>query len=171
MAPEAEFPENRPKTTVRTCRCHWLRLRSSPSYLGRNHRGLSNNNRRIAITDILVLIRLKRRSAMNTEMARLTLYSAIVLKGTLALLALLGLIRAKRAYRQLRGAQKMYFWIAATATATTIVWAASLAFLLTHPGIAPIVPQAGWYFLIFASPAAAIAAGSTMGIFVPSAKR
>lgn len=107
---------------------------------------------------------------MDPEMAKIGLYTMVALKGIFALLALFGVIRAKRIYRQLRGMQRVSFWIATSATAIALVWVASLGYLITHPTIAPSIPLAGWYFFIFASPAAAIAAGSAMGIFVPSTK-
>lgn len=102
---------------------------------------------------------------MDPEMAKLGLYISLALKALLAALALLGVVHAARRYNYLRGWQIAYFWVAAPMTALAIAWAIVLGYVITHPWIAPMVPAAGVYFLIFASPAAALAAGSTMGIF------
>lgn len=98
-------------------------------------------------------------------MALLSLEVMMVLKGIFALGALIASIKAVRMYKRMGGMQKVSFWLASTLSVVALLWVASLAFLLTHQSIAHMIPEAGWYFIIFASPTAAIAAGSAMGMF------
>lgn len=107
---------------------------------------------------------------MNAEMVRLGLHVTVTLKGIFAVCALIGVIYAARDYKRLSGTQKYYFWIATPLTVVALLWVASMTLLLTHPYVAPMIPQAGWYFIIFASPTAAIAAGATMGVMITAQK-
>ena len=102
---------------------------------------------------------------MNKEMALFGLEVVMVLKGIFALCVLIAAIKAVRTYNRLGGMQKVSFWRASTLSVVALLWVASLAFLLTHQSIAHMIPEAGWYFIIFASPTAAMAAGSAMGMF------
>lgn len=103
---------------------------------------------------------------MNAEMVRLGLYVTITLNGIFAAYALVGVIYAARDYKRLSGTQKYYFWIATPLTVIALLWVAFMTLLLTHPYVAPMITQAGWYFLIFAFPTAAVAAGMTMGVMI-----
>lgn len=102
---------------------------------------------------------------MNKETALFSLVVLMVLKGIFALGALIASIKAVRTYKRFGRMQKVYFWLASTLSVVALIWIASLAFLLTHQSIARMIPEAGWYFIIFASPAAAIAATSAIGMF------
>ncbi len=102
---------------------------------------------------------------MNAEMARIGLEVELVLKGIFALLALFGVVKAIRKYNAMQTTQKFNFWFAVATTITALLWVATMSLLLAYPHLAKMIPEAGWYIIIFASPTAALAAGATMGLY------
>lgn len=101
-------------------------------------------------------------------MGLLGLQVVVVLKGIFSFLALLTVLSAVRSNRRFVGTQRICFWFASVFSVIALLWVATLMFLLAHPSIGPFVPQEGWYFVIFGSPTAAVAAGAAMGMYAKS---
>lgn len=103
---------------------------------------------------------------MNAEMARMILYVSIVLNWVFTLFAAFNVLLVLEKDRDLEGIQKFFFWFAAPLTLVSLVWVVLMTEMVIFPYLRTNVPQFVPVFLIYAFPAAALAAGTTLGTFV-----
>src|SRR5919107_1498510 len=106
---------------------------------------------------------------MNVEMALFGFKVVLVLKGIFALAALLEVIvMAIWEYKRMTKVRKAQFWATSALAVFAMLWVTTMFMLLAYPHLARLIPELGWYILIFGSPTAALAAGLSVGLYSSS---